>query len=709
LAIVTADSPRARLRPHAARRGSTLAVVVALSLLGAVPAALIGSAQPAAAYPTSTLVLSGHGYGHGIGMGQWGSLGYAIGADNGAGNFTYQQILAHYYGAPGAGSSSLETLGAAGAPAPIHGGNVLVAITENNGNDLIATAQSGSVDYPGGSATAVLFRLVGPGNYTIFTSGGCAGQGGWNQVATGVDNPIASPDTSGSPMFLCGPNLTLHGTLTALTNSDGAARTVNTVPLEQYVADVAPSESPTSWASLGGAGPQGLDWGFQQSEAQTVAARSYVEACPMSYGGDGGCSGGYADTCDQTCQSYPGTRNETLTSIAAAIDTTGQVMVVSGTSTVATTEYSASSGGYSTGNQFPAVEDAGDAVCISASVCNPNHNWTVSIPVSTIDATYPQIGTLSSFSVTSRNGLGDFGGRVNELTLEGSSGSVSMTGNAFAAAFNLKSNWFSLGDQPSGGVGGYWINAQDGGIFSFGNAAFYGSTGNIVLNKPVVGMAATSDDGGYWEVASDGGIFSFGDAVFHGSTGSLVLNKPVVGMATTPDGGGYWLVASDGGIFSFGDAVFYGSTGSLALNKPIVGMVPTHDGGGYWLIASDGGLFAFGDAAFHGSLGSTPPPTPIVGVAPSSDGGGYWMLEANGTVHAFGDAPVVTPGADSPAVALADSPMTAMTPDVTGQGFVAVDQSGQAFSFGDAPYFGDVATSVNGYSGRVVGIAATPG
>jgi L,D-peptidoglycan transpeptidase YkuD (ErfK/YbiS/YcfS/YnhG family) len=60
-------------------------------------------------------------------------------------------------------------------------------------------------------------------------------------------------------------------------------------------------------------------------------------------------------------------------------------------------------------------------------------------------------------------------------------------------------------------------------------------------------------------VASDGGIFSFGDAAFYGSTGALHLNAPIVGMAAAPGGGGYWLVASDGGIFSFGDAAFYGS------------------------------------------------------------------------------------------------------------------------------------------------------
>ncbi len=46
-----------------------------------------------------------------------------------------------------------------------------------------------------------------------------------------------------------------------------------------------------------------------------------------------------------------------------------------------------------------------------------------------------------------------------------------------------------------------------------------------------MGMAPTHDGGGYWLVATDGGIFNYGDANFYGSTGSIVLNKPVVGMA----------------------------------------------------------------------------------------------------------------------------------------------------------------------------------
>ncbi len=122
------------------------------------------------------------------------------------------------------------------------------------------------------------------------------------------------------------------------------------------------------------------------------------------------------------------------------------------------------------------------------------------------------------------------------------------------------------------GGDGYDIVASDGGIFNYGSAQFYGSTGSSTSTPPIVGMAITADGAGYWLVATDGGIFSYGDAQFYGSTGLIKLNKPIVGMAATPDGKGYWLVASDGGIFSYGDAQFYGSTGSLVLNKPVVGM-----------------------------------------------------------------------------------------------------------------------------------------
>ena len=151
-------------------------------------------------------------------------------------------------------------------------------------------------------------------------------------------------------------------------------------------------------------------------------------------------------------------------------------------------------------------------------------------------------------------------------------------------------------------------------------------------------------------VGSDGGIFTFGSAQFYGSTGSLHLQRPVVGITPTADRGGYWLVASDGGIFAFGNAGFHGSIPGIglnpagsglphSLNAPIVGMVPSSDGGGYFMVASDGGVFAFGDAKFEGSCpGIGGCSGAAVAVVPDATGNGYWVVTSTGSVYTFGDA-----------------------------------------------------------------------
>ncbi len=68
---------------------------------------------------------------------------------------------------------------------------------------------------------------------------------------------------------------------------------------------------------------------------------------------------------------------------------------------------------------------------------------------------------------------------------------------------------------------------------------------------------------------NDGGIFTFGNAVFKGSTGDIKLNKPAVAMLVNPTGSGYWIMASDGGVFTFGAVPFLGSTGNIALNSRV--------------------------------------------------------------------------------------------------------------------------------------------
>jgi hypothetical protein len=235
---------------------------------------------------------------------------------------------------------------------------------------------------------------------------------------------------------------------------------------------------------------------------------------------------------------------------------------------------------------------------------------------------------------------------------------------------------------PSGPPTGYDLAASDGGVFNYGNLPFCGSTGNLVLAAPVVGITTTKDGGGYWLVASDGGIFAFDDAGYFGSMGGHPLDKPVVGMAATPDGKGYWLVASDGGIFTFGDAGYYGSTGGHPLVKPVVGMTPTPDGKGYWLVASDGGIFSFGDAGYYGSMGGHPLNKPVVGMAADPATGGYWLVASDGGVFAF-NAPFLGSTGN---IAL-NKPVVGMQAMANGRGYRFVASDGGIFDYG-APFFG---------------------
>jgi hypothetical protein len=238
---------------------------------------------------------------------------------------------------------------------------------------------------------------------------------------------------------------------------------------------------------------------------------------------------------------------------------------------------------------------------------------------------------------------------------------------------------------PAAAFTGYRLAASDGGIFTFGNAPFCGSTGSIKLNAPVVGVAESPSTGGYWEVASDGGIFAFGGAGFYGSMGGKPLDEPIVGMAATPDGKGYWEVASDGGIFAFGDAAFYGSMGGIPLNKPVVGMTASSDGGGYRLVASDGGIFSFGDAPFFGSMGGRPLNKPVVGMVNDSNTGGYWEVASDGGVFAFGLAPFY----GSTGAMTLNAPIVGMAETSNGSGYRFTASDGGVFSFG-APFLGSM-------------------
>jgi hypothetical protein len=257
---------------------------------------------------------------------------------------------------------------------------------------------------------------------------------------------------------------------------------------------------------------------------------------------------------------------------------------------------------------------------------------------------------------------------------------------------------------------GYFFVATDGGIFNFGDSEFKGSTGNISLNKPIVGAAATPSGEGYYLVASDGGIFTFGDATFLGSEGGGPLNSPIVAMAVTATGKGYWLFAADGGVFTHGDAGFFGSEGAIKLNKPIVGADVTPGGTGYYLVASDGGIFTHGktetDAPFYGSEGGTPLNKPIVGMAVTDDSSGYYLVASDGGIFTHGKTPQSAPFFGSEGGTPLNKPIVGMALSVSNQGYYLVASDGGIFTHGDAQFLGS--TGAITLNKPVVGMAVTP-
>jgi hypothetical protein len=196
---------------------------------------------------------------------------------------------------------------------------------------------------------------------------------------------------------------------------------------------------------------------------------------------------------------------------------------------------------------------------------------------------------------------------------------------------------------PSGQ--GVWQAAFDGGVFTSGDAEFFGSAGGLPLQEPVVGIAPTPSGRGYWLVAADGGVFAYGDALFFGSVPGVLapgqsLNQAVVGIVGTGTGRGYWMVAEDGGIFAFGDATFFGSVpGVLApgqeLAEPVIGIARNEVGPGYYMVAFDGGVFAFG-APFLGSPAGLDLLAPVTDIASAGPVGGYRIFSADGGVFSYG-------------------------------------------------------------------------
>ena len=118
-------------------------------------------------------------------------------------------------------------------------------------------------------------------------------------------------------------------------------------------------------------------------------------------------------------------------------------------------------------------------------------------------------------------------------------------------------------------------------------------------------------------VARDGGIFSFGDAPFYGSLPGHGLTgmTDIVGMAPTPTNRGYWIASSQahtlrGPVYAFGDALSARTCQDRAILPscdPVAAIFSNPKAIGFRLVTQSGATLPFGNAPG----GKRPTGTPV--------------------------------------------------------------------------------------------------
>jgi stage II sporulation protein D len=361
--------------------------------------------------PTARIAISGHGYGHGHGMSQYGAEGAA------RQGLTYQQIAEFYY---------------AGTQWGTAGGRVTVQLTaDSTPSDLVVRARSGLTLRDAGAGTRTPLPENGATAWRVVT-----GRSGIGAVSYLTDqwHPFATLQGTGE-FFAGGRPITLvtpsgdrayRGRLRTALTSSGARATVNELRLEKYLRGVVPLEIPASWST-------------EAVRAQAVAARTYAayeRAHPRSSA---------YQICDTTsCQVYGGVAAEHPLATRAIRDTRTQVLTSDGEP--AFTQFGSSSGGWTAAGAVPYLAAREDPYDGWAG--NPVHDWTVVVTDTRLEQAWPRVGDLTRIDITSRDGNGAWGGRVGSITLTGSGGQVTVSGDAFRSALGLRSTWLTFTVSP---------------------------------------------------------------------------------------------------------------------------------------------------------------------------------------------------------------------------------------------------------------------
>ncbi len=360
---------------------TAVACVVALACLFA------GSARAAV-----TWTVTGHGFGHGVGMGQYGAYGYALHG------FTYKPILAHYYQGTTVGQAPKSRV------------RVLLTVARTDVTFKKATSACGRKLNPGKPYRAGLrhgaVKLLSLRGHTLARCGR-------KLKAKGRKGRIRIRG-----------NGAYRGALIVIPSGRGTTlNVINALDIDKYVRGVIAGEMPSSWP-------------IEALKVQAVAARSYALAASVAGHG--------FDVYDDTrSQVYKGIAAETAATNRAAAATKHEVVLYNGD--VATTYYSASSGGETESVEFAfggdpvpylkAVDDPYDTT-------SPLHNWKRTYSQSKLQAALGGYvkGALEDVQVT-KTGVSP---RIVSANVVGSNGTTKVSGSQLQSALGLYSTWMTF-------------------------------------------------------------------------------------------------------------------------------------------------------------------------------------------------------------------------------------------------------------------------
>jgi stage II sporulation protein D len=404
--------------------GTVAAAAVAVPAQGATPSTAVPAGAATVRFsPSGSLTVYWRGNGHGHGMSQYGAEGAALKG------LTAKQILAFYY--PG------TTL------ARVAGGTIRVRLTNWawSWTTVLNTAPGLSLSGVGAlSARYDRYRLV-PSGSGLMLQGRTPASGKrpvtWTTLKKGLP---ARADFSSKAGWVPLANrdhtsIRYRGTVGAVRSGAGEL-TINRLGLDQYVEGSVPREMPSSWK------PAAL-------QAQAVAARSYAE---MERDWSG--SGSLFDICDSTaCQMYGG---------MAAYDPRGNLMwtddpaALSGNANTVLryrgqpvlAQYSASNGGATVAGGEPYLVAKADPYDSPASG-DPYLNQSERVAARTLAKNYG-LKSVSSITVTKRDGRGPWGGRivtavVNGTNAAGKAAQVTTTGAGLGSAAGVYTDYLRVG------------------------------------------------------------------------------------------------------------------------------------------------------------------------------------------------------------------------------------------------------------------------